>query len=406
MIVTLFWLFISTVLYTYFGYPALLTLLARTRPKPKPYPQLTPTVTLLIAAYNEEAVIAQKVENSLALDYPAEKLQILVANDGSNDKTAHIVRQYASRGIELNSYSIRQGKIAAINQAMPLARGEIVVLTDAPNFFEPNALRELVAPFADPTVGVVTGAKSILGGDGVLGESEGLYWKYETFILRQETRLGCCSAATGDSMAIRRDLFTPLPYNGIGAIDFHIAMWMVRHGYRIVYAQNVRSYERISPSAKNEIERRARMVAGRYQAMSMAHNLLPFGRPLVVWQIISHKFMRPLVPLAMLGAWLTNVIAVIRPSSAKGKPSWLALLSLAPPINWILLIVQGIFYGLALIGNRREPQGVVGKLLYLPTYLVNSNLAALIGFYRFFTGNQSPLWKRVPRREEIEESRV
>jgi cellulose synthase/poly-beta-1,6-N-acetylglucosamine synthase-like glycosyltransferase len=382
----LFWLFVGSILYTYLGYPALVSLLARLRPKSEPYPPITPSVTLFIPAYNEEAVIARKIENSLNLDYPRDKLQILVANDGSEDNTADMVRGYSDQ-VELSHSHIRRGKIAAINRSVPSAWGEIVVLTDATNFFEPNALRELTAPFADPTVGAVTGAKSILRGDGALGESEGFYWKYESFILKQETRLGSCAAATGDSLAIRRSLFEPLPPH-IVIDDFYIAMQIIRKGYRIVYAANVPSYERVSLSAGHEMERRSRIIAGRYQAIFTAHRILPFRRPLLVWQIISHKFMRPLVPLFMIAALLTNLIIVIRTDSAA--------------IYGFLMGLQVLFYGTAFLGSRIERKNRVNKLLYLPAFLVNSNMAALTGLRRFLTGRQSPLWKRVPRREETE----
>ena len=177
------------ILYTYAGYPLLLALLARTRRKPAPYPAAQPLVTLLIAAYKEEAVIARKLDNSLELDYPRERLQILVAADGSDDRSAEIVQGYADHGVELNYTPERGGKMAAINRAMPNARGEIVVFSDANNMYDPRAIRELIAPFADPKVGAVTGAKTIVQDEGGLSESEGLYWKYESFIKKQETRL-------------------------------------------------------------------------------------------------------------------------------------------------------------------------------------------------------------------------
>lgn len=400
MIVTLFWFFISTIFYTYFGYPALLTLFARTRPTAKPYPPLTPTVTLLIATYNEEAVIAEKIENSLALDYPAEKLQILVVNDGIKDNTAEIVRGFASRGVELNSSPIRKGKMAAINRAVPLARGEIIVFSDANNLYAPDTLRQLVAPFAEPTVGAVSGAKRIIKGDGPLGDSEGLYWRYESFIKQQETRLSTCTGVVGEMLAVRRSLWESPPAKIIND-DFYLAMRLIKRGYQVVYAPQARSFERISPSAQNEVTRRARIVAGRYQAISMAHKLLP-ANPIVAWQIISHKFLRPLVPLAMIGAFLCNILAVIQPTSKQeGKP-----LRLAPPVNWLFLALQALFYALAWLGGRVKGQGTAGKVLYLPFFLVNSNLAALIGLYRFVNGQQSTLWKRVPRRKKVEKGRA
>ena len=395
MIPKLFWLAVSAIIYTYAGYPLLLTLLARTRPKPQPCHATTPSITLLIAAYNEQAIIARKLENSLALDYPRERLQILVAADGSGDGTPDIVHAYAARGVELSYSPPRRGKMAAINRAMQRATGEIVVFSDANNMYESNALRELAAPFVDPTVGAVTGAKSIVRGDGALGESEGLYWKYESFIKEQETRLGSTTGAAGEILAIRRDLFETPPDYVIND-DFYMAMRLVQRGYRVIYAPQARSWERVSLSAQDEITRRARIVAGRYQALALAPRLLPFDRPLVIWQVVSHKFLRPLVPFAMLGALLANLLAVVRPRRA-ARPS---LSGLTPPFNWIMLWLQLLFYGLAWLGNMVETQGAMGKLLYLPTFLVNSNLAALIGLYRSLTKGQTTLWQRAQRRED------
>lgn len=394
MISWLFWLCVSTILYTYAGYPLLLSLLARFRRKRPVDRSFTPVVTLLIAAYNEETAIAEKIENCLALDYPPDRLQILVAADGSDDRTPDIVRTYARRGVELSYSPPRRGKMAAINRAMSQARGEIILFSDANNMYETHVLPILVAPFADPSVGAVTGAKSILQGDGALGESEGLYWKYESFLKKQETRLGCCTGVAGEILAIRRDLFEPPPASVIND-DFYMAMRLVRRGFRIIYTPQARSWERVSLTAQDEITRRARIIAGRYQAITLAPKLLPLKRPLIVWQVVSHKYCRPLVPFAMAGALLMNLVAVIY----LGHSENLALLHLAPPFNWIFLLGQLLFYGLAWLGNVQSThRGAIGKVLYLPTFLVNSNLAAVIGLYRFLAGQQTPLWQRVQRR--------
>ncbi|HYN87805.1 MAG TPA: glycosyltransferase family 2 protein [Ardenticatenaceae bacterium] len=388
----LFWLCVGSILYTYAGYPLLVTLLARLRSRPREYPRATPAVTLLIAAYNEEAAMAAKLDNSLTLDYPRDRLQILVADDGSVDRTAEIVRAYAGHCVELCHHFPRRGKMAAINQAMRQARGEIVILSDAHNFYAPNVVRELVAPFVDPSVGAVAGAHLVIEGDGALGASEGLYWRYESFIKEQETRLGCCTAVTGDILAIRRDQFERPP-EGIINDDFYIPMRLIRRGYRVIYTPRARSWEHVAPTARDEMARRARIVAGRYQAITLAHRLLPLHRPLIVWQVVSHKFLRPLVPLAMAGALLANLVAVVRPVRRRHR----RLVHLAPPVNWIILALQMIFYGLAWLGTRVERRGFAGTLLYVPTYLVNSNLAAVMGLFRFLTRQQTPLWERVQR---------
>lgn len=390
----LFWFCASLILYVYAGYPLLLTLVARFKPKPQPCPDHFPPVTLLIAAHNEQAVIADKLENTLTLDYPARRLQILVTADGSDDKTPEIVCAFGSRGVELAFDRPRRGKMAAIIRAMPRVSGEIVVYSDANNNYAPDALRALVNPFADPTVGVVAGAKLIYNGDGTLGESEGLYWKYESFIKEQETRLGCCTGFSGEILALRRSLFVPPPEDTIND-DFYLAMQAIRRGYRAVYAPNARSYERVSPSARDEIDRRCRINAGWFQSISGARTLLPWDRPLIVWQVVSHKFLRPFVPLAMAGMALATIAVIIFPATVDD-----GLLHLAPPFNVLALLCQLAFFGLAWLGNRMERTANrrLPFYLYLPTFLFNSNWAALVGLYRFLTRRQTVLWQRLARR--------
>ena len=399
MAARLFWFFVGTILYTYLGYPLLLTILNRRRSKPghlKSHQVDVPSVTLLVAAYNEQDVIGEKLENCLSLDYPRDQLQIIVAADGSDDRTPDIVRLYAAKGVELSFSPPRKGKMAAINRAMEMAKGDIVVFSDANNFYDVDTIRHLVAPFADATVGVVTGAKSVVRGDSPLGESEGLYWQYESFIKEQETMLGCCTGFSGEILAIRRMLFEAAPEYVIND-DFYISMRIVKQGYRVAYAPQARSYERVSPTAEEEVQRRARINAGWFQSIAMGGQVLPWRKPVVTWQVISHKYLRPLLPWAMIGAAVTNVWAVVRPAPADGC----RLLRLAAPMNWILLVLQTAFYLVALLGGsttRRE--GRLGSLLYVPAFLVNSNIAAIIGLYRFIMRKQTPLWQRARRQHE------
>lgn len=382
MAVIVFVLSVGMILYTYLAYPALLAVMARLWPHPVQTAVFTPTVTLLIAAYNEEEMIAQKIENSLALDYPPERLQILVAADGSTDRTAELVAAYAHQNVLLNYEPARRGKMAAINRAMPRATGEIVLFSDANNFYQTNALRELVQPFADASVGAASGAKVIAKGDGVLGESEGLYWRYESFIKEKETAVHSSVGVAGEMLAIRRCLFEPPPDDVIND-DFYMAARLLHRGYRVVYVPAARSIERISPTAQDEVARRARIVAGRYQAIWRSRETVPWKRPLLAWQIVSHKFLRPLVPLAMITAAMTNLLLAFR----------------ARPLARLLLLLQIAFYGTAVFGSYFHPGGKLGKLLYLPTYLVRSNLAALFGLGRFLAGKQTTRWQRVPRRQ-------
>lgn len=391
----LFWGGAGLVAYSYLGYPLLVTLLSRLRPEPRfGKPSEWPALTLLIAAYNEEKVIARKIENALALEYPLERLQILIAADGCEDATVEIARRYARRGVEVLYEARRAGKMAAINRAMSFVRGDIVVFSDANNLYEADSLQHLVAPFSDPSVGGVSGAKVLLEEGDSLGASEGLYWKYESFVKAQESRLGTCTGVAGEIFAIRRELFVPAP-RGVINDDFYLMMQILKQGYRVVYQPQARSTERASASARDEIERRSRIVAGRYQAMRYAPHWLPWRYPLRVWQVVSHKFTRPLVPFGMLAALLGALWAVLRPPSA-GRRSWRQL---EPPFNTLALGGQALFYLAALSGKFLQIPGKIGKALYLPAFLVDSNLAALQGLWRFARGEQSAAWRRVRRRE-------
>jgi cellulose synthase/poly-beta-1,6-N-acetylglucosamine synthase-like glycosyltransferase len=395
MLGPLFWLSVFFVIYVYVGYPLILTLFARLRRNPVEYPVFLPKVTLLIAAYNEQDVIATKLENALALDYPRENLQILVAADGSDDRTVEIVEGLESRGVELSYQPERHGKMAAINRAMSKARHEIVLFSDANNLYNQNTLRELVKPFSNARVGAVSGSKNIIGTGESLAKADSLYWRYESYIKVQETRLGSCTGVSGEILAVRNSLYQPPPDQVIND-DFFIALGILRQGYRIVYRPYACSFERSSLTEKDESLRRSRIVAGRYQAMLMSAQLLPWRNPLLVWQIVSHKFLRPLVPLAMIVAFVANLVVLVAPPASSADE----IFYLAQPFGLVMLILQLIFYGCAWLGNILKSRGAIGKVLYVPAFLVNSNLSAIRGLVAYFTGRQTSLWKRA-RREEL-----
>ena len=399
----MFWLSVVFVVYVYLGYPLILTLLARMWRRPVKYPSYPqdgfdclPKVTLLIAAHNEQDVIASKLENALALDYPVESLQIIVAADGSEDRTAEIVQSFGPRGVELSYQPERRGKMAAINRAMTKVQHEIVLFSDANNLYERETLRELMKPFCDPQVGAVSGSKNILGSGDTLTKADSLYWRYESNIKEQETRLGSCTGVSGEILAVRYDLYQSPPDRVIND-DFFIALGVLRQGHRLVYMPTARSFEHSSLTEKDESTRRSRIVAGRYQAISMSVKYLPWRNPLLVWQILSHKFMRPLVPLAMMLALIANLLTLVKPSTS---PNY-EVLYLARPYDLIMLFIQLAFYLFAWLGHILNGRGVIGKILYIPAFLVNSNLSAVGGLVSFLTGRQTSLWKRARRREEL-----
>lgn len=388
-----FWISILMIAYVYVGYPLAIYLLAGIRRPVKVDDSITPMVTLMFAAHNEENVISKKLDNSLSLDYPRDRIQILVADDGSTDGTSVIAGSFAERGVQLISYPERAGKLTAISRALAHATGEIVLFSDSDNFYPADAIRQVVKYFGDPSVGGVSGGRNVIG-DTSLGSAESLYWKYEENIKLHESRVGSCVGVAGDLLAIRRDLYTPPPPDIIND-DFFMAISIIKQGYRVVYSPDARSFHPVSSSEKGEIERRARMVAGRYQAMFSAWQLLPFRNPIVLWQIISHKYLRPFIPVAMALMLVGNLLALVLPVSSTA-PSWFLLL---PPFGNILLGLQVIFYLAAMLGRGKKYKSRIGRLMYLPTFLLNSNLAALLGLYRYLSSRQTVMWKQV--REDL-----
>jgi hypothetical protein len=281
--------------------------------------------------------------------------------------------------------------MAAINRAMEHARGEVVVFSDANNRYLPDALREMARPFADPAVGAATGRKTVAAEDG-LGYSEGLYWRYESKIRSWETRLGCCVGVNGEIFAIRRGLFRPAP-SGVVNDDAWMAQEVIKAGGNVVYNEKAVSVERVSPTAADEAKRRARIVAGQYQMLGRPGEW-PWRRPVVLWEMVSHKVLRPLVPFGMIAAAAAAIAALIRPGSGSGVAG---LFHLARPWNWVAAGGQAAFYALAAVGHRLG--GPLGKVAYVPRFLVDSNVAALRGLARHLRGGQSANWERVGRRE-------
>lgn len=391
ILAALFWLSVLGIVYVHLGYPLLLAVAARLRPKPLKVGAVVPhpTMSLVIAAHNEEAVIAEKLENALACDYPANRLQILVATEGSSDRTPEIVAGFRDRGVEQSFRPERRGKVTAINRAMERVDGDIVVFSDANNFYERDTLKRLVAPFADPDVGATTGAKTVRR-SGSVGESESLYWKYESVIKSMETRLGSCIGAVGEIFAVRRELVEAIPADVIND-DFYLAMRVVCRGKRVIYVPEALSWEPASSDLADERVRRARIVAGRYQVFGMAARLFPWRHPVLLWQLLSHKLARPLVPGAMLTAFVTNVLLWVQPVADGG---WLQLES--PLAAW-LIAGQVFFYALALVGARVSPRSRFAKLLLLPSFFTSANAAAVSGLVGYLTGRQTAVWRRVTR---------
>lgn len=370
-----FWLSAAAVVYTYAGYPLLITFLARFIHRPIRRAPMTPRVTLIIPAYNEESVIAEKIENSLALDYPRDCLQMIVAADGSTDRTCEIVRAFETRGIQLLHQPARGGKIAAINRSVPFATGENLVFSDANAMIEPQAIRALMASFADPQVACVGGAKRITSAASLQAQGEGTYWRYEAYLKRLDSELNTAIGAVGEFFAVRRELFQPLDTDLI-IEDFVMTMRLVAQGWRVVYEPAAITWEQATPSLRGEWQRRSRNAAGSFQAMIRLARLSTPLRGLTALQYVSHKVLRWLTPFFMIAAFGAN----------------LGLLDLT--LYRAMFVIQLMFYGLAVLGFVFVQLHLQSWPLQLPFYFCFANAAGLAGFGRFITRAQTSIWKK------------
>lgn len=307
-----FWISVVTVLYVYVGYPVVLAVWARLRPRPLGAVgiQRLPRVTVIVAARNEGARLAARIENLLSLDYPAALRQIIVVSDGSHDSTAGVLAQHRR---EVEAYFLPPvGKASALNLGAAAATGDILVFADARQRFAPDALRRLVEPFADPVVGGVSGelmidadVPSSDGTESPVGEGVGLYWRYEKWLRQQESRIGSTLGATGAIYALRRSEWRPLPAETL-LDDVLAPMRVVLAGKRIVFNTEARAYDRSSADADTERRRKVRTLAGNFQLLRLEPALLvPFVNP--VWlQFVSHKLGRLLVPYALGTLFVAN----------------------------------------------------------------------------------------------------
>src|SRR5262245_49273686 len=251
---------VAALVYTYAGYPMLVWLVSRLRPRPVRRAQWTPGISVIITAYNEELVLAAKLENTLALSYPPELLEIIVASDCSTDQTDEIARAFSPRGVKLVRQSMRLGKTAAQNAAVNEASGEIIVFSDATSKYEAAVLQELVPNFADATVGCVAGRLVYVdGADSRVGSAARSYWSYETFLRRHESRAGSLIGAPGCLYAVRKSAYVPLPNEACS--DFIIATKMIEQGLRAVYEPGAVCREETNRRAADEFRMRVRIIA-------------------------------------------------------------------------------------------------------------------------------------------------
>jgi cellulose synthase/poly-beta-1,6-N-acetylglucosamine synthase-like glycosyltransferase len=376
-----FWCCLAGIVYSYVGYPILVCILARVAGRdpfpPEQYEQMLPRMALVIVAHNEAEVIASRIENALGLSYPPDRLQIVIVSDGSSDATDKICRQYADR-ITLVAFPMRRGKAGALNDAVSQLNADVLVLSDANTFMEPDALRRLVRWFNNPAVGVVCGRLIIA--DPQSGKNvDSLYWRYETHLKRCETRLGALLGANGAIYAIRRSAFPSLP-PATAVDDFVIPLLAKLHtGCSIIYDKDAIAREESAPDLGGEFARRARIGAGGFRALA---TLWPLLLPQHGWTALafwSHKLLRWICPFLMLGALLTGV-------ALSGQPMYRGA-----------AVLQCAFYCLCISGALLPSRNRRWRLLRACSMFAAMNLALLVGFFRWLRGTQSGLWQRTAR---------
>jgi cellulose synthase/poly-beta-1,6-N-acetylglucosamine synthase-like glycosyltransferase len=369
------WLSAAALVYTYAGYPLLLLIVSQLRSREVRRSAFEPSVTVIITAYNEERDLAAKLENTLALDYPRELLEIIVASDCSLDRTDEIAQDFADRGVRLVRQPQRLGKTEAQNMAVAEARGEIILFSDATSLYERDVLRVMMPSFADPTVGCVAGRLIYVDpSDSRVGRGARSYWSYETFLKRHESRVWSLIGASGCLYAVRRSAYVPLYAEACS--DFIIATKMVEQNLRAVYEPAAVCTEETNQQTDKELKMRVRVIAQTFTDLWRHRAMLnPFRSGFYGVQLLSHKVMRYAVPFFLIAILGTSAIL------AQHSLSYL-----------IVLLLQVGCYLAAVGAWLLERAGVHSRVLALPQYFALSNLAALIACYQFLRGERYAHW--------------
>lgn len=334
-----------------------------------------PMVTILIAAYNEQEVIAATVTNKLALDYPKDKLEIIVVSDGSSDNTDAIVAGLAYRGVLLLRQEPRAGKTSALNLAVPQTRGEIIVFSDANSIYAPEALRRLMANFADGQVGYVTGKMIYANPDGTpIGEGCSTYMKYENVLRSIESDIGSVVGVDGGIDAVRKALYRPMKADQLP--DFVLPLTVVDQGYRVVYEPEALLWESSLKDAEDEYRMRVRVSLRAFWALyDMRRLLWPGVNPLFAWQLWSHKVLRYLCFIFLGSAYVANLVLM-------GESRFF----------FMLLLIQTVCYLVALLAPLLERIGIRNSLISFARYFLLLNVASGHAFFKFLMGKKQVMW--------------
>lgn len=375
-----FWLSVSALFYTYVGYPLLLLLVSRVRPRAVHRSEVTPSVSVIITAYNEERALADKLENTLLLDYPRDRFEIIVASDCSTDRTNQITRDYAARCVRLHIQPQRLGKTAAQNAAVEQSHGEILLFSDATSHYQSNVLQAIMPNFADPSVGCVAGRLVYVDPSASsVGQGARTYWDYERFLKYHESRAGSLIGASGCLYAVRRSAYVPLYPEACS--DFIIATKMVEQGLRAVYEPGAICTEETNRRVGNEMSMRVRVIAQTFTDLWRHRAMLnPLKSGFYAIQLLSHKVMRYMVPFLLIAVLIASGALVAASASLIYSGAFLAQLG---------------FYLAAFSAWALERAGARSRLLALPQYFVLANVASLLACYKFIRGERYARWEPI-----------
>ena len=387
----LFWASLIIVFYTYIGYGILLYIIIRVKRLFWGSPQKAvlpaddelPSMTLMICAYNEEDVVAEKMENTLALDYPKDKLRIMWVTDGSSDRTNELLKAYPEVDIVFSPE--RRGKTAALKHGLRELKTRYVAFTDANTMINAGALREIARLFTDPTVGCVSGEKRVAARKAgeMAAEGEGLYWRYESTLKRWDNELYSTMGAAGELYAMDPKLCREVPDEAL-LDDFMMSMYVVQAGKRIAYTPDAYAQEYGSANIFEESKRKRRIAAGGLQSIWWLRSMLnPFHQPLVTFQYVSHRVLRwSITPIAMVLLLLANIALVVMG---------------AGNFYTVILILQILFYLMALAGWLLNRYGYKNKLLYTAYYFMFMNFNVFRGMSYLRTHGKSGAWEKAKR---------
>lgn len=376
----IFWVSFTLILYTYIGYGVLVTVLSWVIPKPQISPdKLSGPVTVIIPGYNEATILPSKVQNTLEALREIPGSEIIVITDGSDDGSENIVFNHPA--VKHLHQPERKGKSAAINRAMEYVSADIVVITDANAMINPEAIRLMVTHYQRKKTGGVSGEKRVLAsGSDTSASTEGLYWKYESYLKKKSAEVYTVVGAAGELFSFRRSLFRRLEEDAI-LDDFVLSLRIVRQGYRIAYEPGAYASELPSKNIADEFERKVRISSGVWQTLGRLPFLFnPFFNPVLFGQFISHRFLRwTLAPVSMVALYVTNIFLLSSPCYA------------------LFFIAQSVFYLLAAIGFLFKNNTIRSAALFVPFYFCMMNVAVLAGLIKYLKGGHSVLWKKAQR---------